>query len=228
MPENEMSIPDSLVLPFATDVTGRLAVVAQGQSLDKLFCPALAAALWLVNQHLKNYERADSGLGKRLMKLLSNLEKICKPRTRQSIPHQKASLAHEYPGLSLLLQDERQNAVDGIRKLASSGRKRQQGLLRILEAFIKPLACADEIPTFKTENEAGASDDFSGSIRILYKVLARYIFCNNGSEKKQIAGRLRLALERGAKYNSPAFDLMFIAHPHQELQDISPMAPNPD
>jgi hypothetical protein len=56
-------------------------------------------------------------------------------------------------------------------------------------------------------------------MRTLYKVLSSYIFCNTGSEQTQIAGRLRLALESGAEGDPPAFDLMFLAHPHHELQE---------
>lgn len=72
---------DALVVNFAVDVTERLATVARGVgSDDKLFGPALAAALWLVNQHLKEQKQSDSVLGTqaRLLKLLSNLERICK------------------------------------------------------------------------------------------------------------------------------------------------------
>lgn len=69
------------IINFAVDVTERLATVARGVgSDDKLFGPALAAALWLVNQHLKEQKQSDSVLGTqaRLLKLLSNLERICK------------------------------------------------------------------------------------------------------------------------------------------------------
>ncbi|KAJ4253042.1 hypothetical protein NW757_005747 [Fusarium falciforme] len=197
------------VVNFAVDVTERLATVARGVGVsdrdDKLFCPALAAALWLVNQHLKDQKRSDLG-------------------TRPS-PSRGANrdLANQYPGLSLLRQNNRKNAVDGIRKLASrrspEGRKKQQDLLRILEAFIKPLTAADETPNPKTKAEGWVGDDFTGSMRTLYKVLSSYIFCNAGSEQTQIAGRLRLALESGAEGDSPAFDLMFLAHPHHELQE---------
>lgn len=75
---------DTLAVNFAVDVTERLATVARGVGIgdrdDKLFCPALAAALWLVNQHLKDQKQSDSVLGTqaRLLKLLSNLERICK------------------------------------------------------------------------------------------------------------------------------------------------------
>lgn len=73
---------DTLVVNFAVDVTERLATIARGVGVseDKLFCPALAAALWLVNQHLKakDQKQSDSALGARLLKLLSNLERICK------------------------------------------------------------------------------------------------------------------------------------------------------
>ncbi|KAL6352963.1 hypothetical protein LRP88_13440 [Fusarium phalaenopsidis] len=195
------------VVNFAVDVTERLATVARGVGVseDKLFCPALAAALWLVNQHLKvkDQKPSDSALG---------------------TPKSGLDLANRYPGLSLLRQNNRKNAVDGIRRLASrrspEGRKKQQDLLRILEAFIKPLAVAvaDETPNPKTKAEVWVGDDFTGSMRTLYKVLSSYIFCNAGSEQTQIAGRLRLALESGAEGDSPAFDLMFLAHPHHELQ----------
>lgn len=115
--------------------------------------------------------------------------------------------------------------MDGVRKLAlrrsPEGKKKQQGLLRILEAFIKPLATADEMPNPKTKTQVWVGDDFTGSMRTLYKVLSSYIFCNNGSEQTQIAGRLRLALENGAESDSPAFDLMFLAHPHRELEEES-------
>lgn len=75
-----MASSDTLVVSFATDVTERLATVARGVGVsdDKLFCPALAAALWLVNQHVKDQKQSDSVLGARLLKLLSNLERICK------------------------------------------------------------------------------------------------------------------------------------------------------
>ncbi|RSL85898.1 hypothetical protein CDV31_016489 [Fusarium ambrosium] len=221
---------DTVVINFAVDVTERLATVARGVGVseDKLFCPALAAALWLVNQHLKvkDQKQSDSALGTRLLKLLSNLERICKPPTGSGPSRglkNSLDLTHRYPGLSLLRQNNRKNAVDGIRKLASrrspEGRKKQQDLLRILEAFIKPLAVADEAPNPKTKAEVWVGDDFTGSMRTLYKVLSSYIFCNAGSEQTQIAGRLRLALENGTEGDSPAFDLMFLAHPHHELQE---------
>ncbi|KAH7460575.1 hypothetical protein FOMA001_g19520 [Fusarium oxysporum f. sp. matthiolae] len=222
-----MASSDTIVISFAVDVTERLATIARGVggSEDKLFCPALAAALWLVSQHLKDQKESDSVHGARLLKLLSNLERICKPTTGPRPPKEPKNgleLAHQYPGLNLLRQNNRKNAVDGIRKLASrqspEGRKKQQGLLRILEAFIKPLTVADETPSPKTKTEVWVGDDFTGSIRTLYKVLSSYIFCKNGSEQTQIAGRLRLALESGAEGDSPAFDLMFLAHPHRELQ----------
>ncbi|KAL2692043.1 hypothetical protein Neosp_002446 [[Neocosmospora] mangrovei] len=202
---------DALVVNFAVDVTERLATVARGVgSDDKLFGPALAAALWLVNQHLKEQKQSDSVLG---------------TQARPSPSRTIHDLASRYPGLSLLRQNNRKNAVDGIRKLASrrspEGRKKQQDLLRILEAFIKPLAVAvaDETPNPKTKAEVWVGDDFTGSMRTLYKVLSSYIFCNSGSEQTQIAGRLRLALESGAEGDSPAFDLMFLAHPHHELHE---------
>ncbi|KAF4447233.1 hypothetical protein F53441_9220 [Fusarium austroafricanum] len=225
-----MAPSDQAVVSFAVDVTDRLATVARGVggSEDKLFCPALAAALWLVSQHLKDQKEPDSVHGTRLLKLLSNLERICKPTTSPSLlkePKNGLELANRYPGLSLLRQNNRKSAVDGVRKLAlrrsPEGKKKQQGLLRILETFIKPLTVADETPNPKTKTEVWVGDDFTGSMRTLYKVLSSYIFCNNGSEQTQIAGRLRLALESGAEGDSPAFDLMFLAHPHRELQEES-------
>ncbi|RBA17973.1 extracellular alkaline serine protease [Fusarium proliferatum] len=225
-----MTPSDALVLNFAVDVTDRLATVARGigGSEDKLFCPALAAALWLVSQHLKDQKESDSVHIPRLLKLLNNLERICKPTTGPSLlkePKNDLELAQRYPGLNLLHHNNRKNAVDGVRKLAlrrsPEGKKKQQGLLRILEAFIKPLAIADEMPNPKTKTQVWVGDDFTGSMRTLYKVLSSYIFCNNGSEQTQIAGRLRLALENGAESDSPAFDLMFLAHPHRELEEES-------
>lgn len=137
-------------------------------------------------------------------------------------PKDGLKLAHQYPGLNLLCQNNRKSAVDGIRKLASrqtpEGRKKQQGLLRILEAFIKPLTVADETPNPKTKAEAWVGDDFTGSMRTLYRVLSSYIFCKSGMEQTQISGRLRLALESGEKEDSPSFDMMFLAHPHRELE----------
>ncbi|KAH7275683.1 hypothetical protein B0J15DRAFT_475620 [Fusarium solani] len=223
-----MASSDPLVVNFAVDVTERLATVARGVggvSDDKLFGPALAAALWLVNDHLKKQSDSVLGTQARLLKLLSNLERMCKPPTGPNTSRAKSGLdlANRYPGLSLLRQNNRKNAVDGIRKLASrrspEGRKKQQDLLRILEAFIKPLTVADETPNPKTKAEVWVGDDFTGSMRTLYKVLSSYIFCNTGSEQTQIAGRLRLALESGAEGDPPAFDLMFLAHPHHELQE---------
>lgn len=75
-----MTPSDALVLNFAVDVTDRLATVARGigGSEDKLFCPALAAALWLVSQHMKDQKESDSVHIPRLLKLLNNLERICK------------------------------------------------------------------------------------------------------------------------------------------------------
>lgn len=75
-----MAPSDTIVINFAVDVTGRLATIARGVggSDDKLFCPALAAALWLVGQHLKDQKESDLVHGARLLKLLNNLERICK------------------------------------------------------------------------------------------------------------------------------------------------------
>ncbi|KAF5963526.1 hypothetical protein FCOIX_13804, partial [Fusarium coicis] len=225
-----MASSDMLVVAFAVDVTERLATVARavGGSEDKLFCPALAAALWLVSQHMKEQKEPDSVYLARLLKLLSNLERICKPATGPNPPKEPKNgleLASRYPGLSLLRQNNRKNAVDGIRKLAlrrsPEGKKKQQGLLKILEAFIRPLIVPDETPNPKTKTEVWVGDDFTGSMRTLYKVLSSYIFCNNGSEQTQIAGRLRLALEDGVESDSPSFDLMFLAHPHRELKEES-------
>ncbi|UNI19462.1 hypothetical protein JDV02_005644 [Purpureocillium takamizusanense] len=229
----DMSSSNAIIVTFAADVTERLATIAHGVggSDGKHFCPALAAALWLVNQHLKDQKRADSVLGARLLRLLSNLERICKPQTGHSNPHQSTSkaakngfeLANRYPGLNLLCQNNRKNAVDGIRKLASrrspEGKTRQQDLLRILETFIRGLAVVDEDPNSNEKNDVWVGEDFTGSIRTLYKVLSSHIFCNTGSEQKQIAGRLRLALESGTDGNSPAFDFMFLTHPHHEWQE---------
>ncbi|KAJ4113967.1 hypothetical protein NW760_000858 [Fusarium oxysporum] len=225
-----MATSDRLVVVFAVDVTERLATVARavGGSEDRLFCPALAAALWLVSQHLKEQKEPDSVHLARLLKLLGNLERICKPTTVPIPPKEPKNgleLASRYPGLSLLRQNNRKNAVDGIRKLAlrrsPEGKKKQQGLLKILEAFIKPLTVPDETPNPKTKTEVWVGDDFTGSMRTLHKVLSSYIFCNNGSEQTQIAGRLRLALENGVESDFPSFDLMFLAHPHRELKEES-------
>lgn len=76
-----MASSDPLVANFAVDVTERLATVARGVggvSDDKLFGPALAAALWLVNDHLKKQSDSVLGTQARVLKLLSNLERICK------------------------------------------------------------------------------------------------------------------------------------------------------
>ncbi|KAM0550339.1 hypothetical protein ACHAPJ_009010 [Fusarium lateritium] len=193
-----MASSDQVVVNFAVDVTDRLATVARGVggSEDKLFCPALAAALWLVSQHLKDQKESESLHGARLLKLLSNLEKICKPTTGPSLqkePKKGLELTSRYPGLSLLRQNNRKNAVDGVH----------------------------ESPNPKTKAEVWVGDDFTGSMRTLYKVLSSYIFCNNGSEQTQIAGRLRLKLENGGEGDCPAFSLMFLAHPHHELQEES-------
>ena len=143
----------------------------------------------------------------------------------QKEPKKGLELTSRYPGLSLLRQNNRKNAVDGVRKLAlrrsPEGKKKQQGLLRILEAFTKPLTVVDESPNPKTKTEVWVGDDFTGSMRTLYKVLSSYIFCNNGSEQTQIAGRLRLTLENGGEGDSPVFSPMFLAHPHRELQEES-------
>ena len=75
----EMDSSDHLV-NFAVAVTGRLATIAPGAggSDDKLFGPALAAALWLVNQYLDDQQVDSTALKPRLLKLLNNLESICK------------------------------------------------------------------------------------------------------------------------------------------------------
>lgn len=59
-------------------------------------------------------------------------------------------------------------------------------------------------------------DDLTGSLRTLYGVLMRYIYCTSGNERKALSGKLRLALESSYGNDSPTFDLMFLAHPHHE------------
>ncbi|KAI8723796.1 Peptidase-S8 domain-containing protein [Fusarium sp. LHS14.1] len=215
---------DTLVVDFAVDVTERLATVARGVGAsdrgNTSFCSMLSASLWLINQHLKDQKQSD--LGTRLLKLLSNLEKICKPPAGPSRPRPTncLDLTNRYPGLSLLRQNNRKNAVDGICKLASrrsqEGKEKQKGLQHILETFIKSVE--DETPNPTTKAEVWVGDDFTGSMRTLYKVLSSYVFCNSGSKQTQIAGRLRLALESGSEGDSPVFDLMFLAHPHHESE----------
>ncbi|KAI9901841.1 hypothetical protein N3K66_003658 [Trichothecium roseum] len=166
-----MGSSDHLV-NFAVAVTGRLATIAPGAggSDDKLFGPALAAALWLVNQYLGGQQVDSAALKPRLLKLLNNLESICKPPTDSAVPsrsglskgaNSELQLAHRYPGLSLLRQDNRKNAVNGIRKLASRWNPGEP----------------------KTKGEVWVGDDFTGSMRTLYKVLSAYIFCNGDRAK---------------------------------------------
>lgn len=133
-------------------------------------------------------------------------------------------LAQRYPGLHLLRHNNRKSAVDGIRKLSSGQRpestKRKHDLLKILEAFGGALV-EDQIADPKTKKDIWTGDDFTGSIRTLHQVLSEYMFCDAGSEKKEIAGRLRLAVESDKESDSPMFDMMFLAHPHNELREES-------
>ena len=90
--------------------------------------------------------------------------------------------------------------------------------MRILDAFIKPLTIADDTPNPKTKPDAWVGDDYTGSMKTLYEVLSSYIFCRVNSGHTQISGRFRLALESESDGDSPAFDFMFLTHPHRELE----------
>lgn len=80
-----MGAPEPLLVGFAIDVTERLATISQGLrgSGEDQFCPSFSAALWLINQQLQGQETPTSGLDTRLLKLLSNLERICKVSKHQ-------------------------------------------------------------------------------------------------------------------------------------------------
>lgn len=231
-----MGAPEPLLVGFAIDVTERLATISQGLrgSGEDQFCPSFSAALWLINQQLQGQETPTSGLDTRLLKLLSNLERICKPQSSLSYRRQPGplrtgkeglDLAQRYPGLDLLRHNNRKSAVEGIRKLSSGQRpestKRKHDLLKILEAFGGALVAEDQVSDPKTKKDIWTGDDFTGSIRTLHQVLSEYMFCDAGSQKKEIAGRLRLAVESDQESDSPTFDMMFLAHPHNELHEES-------
>lgn len=231
-----MGAPEALLVGFAIDVTERLATISQGLrgSGENQFCPSFSAALWLINQQLQSQKTPTSELDTRLLKLLSNLERICKPQSSLSYRRQPGplragkeglDLAQRYPGLDLLRHNNRKSAVDGIRKLSSGQRpestKRKHDLLKILEAFGGALVVEDQVADPKTKKDIWTGDDFTGSIRTLHQVLSEYMFCDVGNEKREIAGRLRLAVESDQESDSPTFDLMFLAHPHNELREES-------
>ncbi|KAM0342918.1 hypothetical protein ACHAPU_009122 [Fusarium lateritium] len=229
-----MSETEETILDFAIDVTERLATIAQGVGAggNYQFCSALAASLSIISQQLRDRD-SDEKLVARLPKLLSNLERLCKPKTSSSSRevhtsrYKKASerLVDRFPGLCQLQQDNRKNAVAAIRRFGPSQSpeaiKRQKDLLRILEAFGKPLTSAEESVVPKVKEEIWMGDDYTGSIRILHGVLMRYIYCGSGNERKALSGKLRLALESSCGSDSPAFDLMFLAHPHHESRTES-------
>ncbi|CAM1505024.1 Fc.00g106610.m01.CDS01 [Cosmosporella sp. VM-42] len=227
-----MSVPRLSAQTFAADVAERLALIAQGvgQSVDHTFCPALSAELWLISQQLRD-KAENLPLNSRLSKLLSNLEKLCKPTPGfsklavKSLPKIGGlDVTSRYPGLAQLWQDNRKYALEGIRRLAI-GRspevlKRQKDILRILQSFSGPLVATtvNSVSEIKTTSEVWVGDDFTGSVRLLYKVLSSYTSCKVGSETSEIAAKLRLAISARPGGDSPAFELMFLAHPHNEHQ----------
>lgn len=111
--------------------------------------------------------------------------------------------------------------MDGIRRIALGRNpeavKRQTDLLKIVQTFSGPLMGVDDTPAPKTKNEVWVGDDFTVSIQTLHQVLSEYTSCISGEEKREITGKLRLAIENGPAHDAPMFDLMFLAHPHNEV-----------
>ncbi|KAF4461645.1 hypothetical protein FALBO_11549 [Fusarium albosuccineum] len=218
-----MGAPEASIIYFAVDVTARLAKVAQdvGTSQDQQFCPTLAAALWIISEQLGSKETVDLGQEDELAKLLKNLERLCK--TKSPLVSLKAMMSDPtpYPRLNELCRERTKTAENAIRKLAlGQGAKavnRREGLLTMLEAFSSRLTVEEEVTNPTTNAETWTGEDYTGSIRALHKILSEYLICDIGSKKKDIAGKLRLAVENRSQDKFPAFDLMFLAHPHKEL-----------
>ncbi|KAF5009794.1 hypothetical protein FDECE_4001 [Fusarium decemcellulare] len=152
-----------------------------------------------------------------------DLLSVCQLKSKSRLASLKALVSDHspsvpYPGLEQVRQNKTKNAEHGIRKLAegqgAGAIGRREGLLKMLMTLSNSLTLEDETVNTDTKKEG---EDYTGSIRKLYKVLSEYLVCDVGSEKKDIAGKLRLGVESKSQNDFPAFDLMFLTHPHKEL-----------
>jgi len=127
-----------------------------------------------------------------------------------------------YPALAQLRRN-RKPALESIRKYSSNTDRspgiiqHRRKLLQILQTFNNSSAKDSGLPTPKLHDKAFVQDDYNSSVRALYKVLSAYCICDN----RRITAKLRLNVEKKDDDFSPAFGVLFLAHPHQEESECS-------